>query len=129
MAYAFGFPRDVTKLIDSLSDWRYRLVRGGGKTPSASAMPLPKLYANMEHGKFYIQCLEFDAHSILAQRFNYPPHTAINIWEGNTLRDATIKVKRFRCSSKDVRPCDLAALWNTCDACEPVEMQLQRSRF
>ena len=66
MAYAFGFPRDTTALIESLWDWRYRQVRGGGKTPSSSAMPLPvpphtgyePIATNMEHGKLYIQRME-----------------------------------------------------------------------
>ena len=129
MAYAFGFPRDVTKLIDSLWDWRYRLVRGGGKTPSASAMPLPvpphagyePITTNMEHGKFYIQRIEHacDAWGRGPLRVN------INIWEGYTPRHswdwdrrAHRPIKSFgRCSSKDTRPCALT-LWNTCEACE-----------
>jgi len=35
MAYAFGFPRDVTDAIYSMRDWRWEMVRDGGKTPSA----------------------------------------------------------------------------------------------
>ena len=35
MAFAFGFPRDVTDLLYSLRDWRWEMVRNGGKTPSA----------------------------------------------------------------------------------------------
>ena len=66
MAFAFGFPRDVTKLVASMWDWRYRLVRGGGKTPSAAAMSLSvpdhagyePITTNMEHGKYYYQRLE-----------------------------------------------------------------------
>ena len=66
MAYVFGFSREVTELINSYWDWRYRLVRGGGKTPSASTMPLPvpphagyePVTKNMEHGKSYIQRIE-----------------------------------------------------------------------
>ena len=66
MAFAFGFPRDTTTLIRSFWDWRYRLVRGGGKTPSASAMPssVPEhagyepITTNMEHGKYYYQRIE-----------------------------------------------------------------------
>ena len=35
MAFAFGFPQDVTDLIYSLRDWRWEMVGNGGKTPSA----------------------------------------------------------------------------------------------
>ncbi len=35
MAFAFGFPQDVTDLICSMRDWRWEMVRNGGKTPSA----------------------------------------------------------------------------------------------
>ena len=35
MAFAFGFPEDVTDLIYSMRDWRWEKVRDGGKTPSA----------------------------------------------------------------------------------------------
>ena len=93
MAYAFGFPRDVTKLIDSQWDWRYRLVRGGGKTPSASAMPLPvpphagyePITTNMEHGKFYIQHITFSDDPW--RTLHAPPDCVnINIWEGYTPR-------------------------------------------
>ena len=76
MAYAFGFPRDTTALIESLWDWRYRLVRGGGKTPSASAMPLPVpdhegyegVTQNMEHGKYYYQRMEYGNRDWLGRR-------------------------------------------------------------
>ena len=35
MAFALGFPQDVTDLIYSMRDWRWEMVRDGGKTPSA----------------------------------------------------------------------------------------------
>ncbi len=35
MAYALGFPKDVTDRIYSMRDWRWEMVRDGGKTPSA----------------------------------------------------------------------------------------------
>ena len=138
MAFALGFPRDTTALIESLWDWRYRLVRGGGKTPSASAMPLPAPHRApitrlMEHGEYYIQRIEgFDNWNA-----KYPCNVNINIWEGYKPKDswdydrrAHWPIKSFgRCSSKDVRPRDLAALCSTCDACEPAELELQRSHF
>jgi hypothetical protein len=34
MAYALGFPRDVTDLIYSMRDWRGEMVRASGGTPS-----------------------------------------------------------------------------------------------
>ena len=145
MAFAFGFPRDTTALIESLWDWRYCLVRAGGKTPSASAMPLPvpghAYYvntSNMEHGQYYIQRIEgFDAPQTLLGRSQAPTYAMINIWEGYKPKDnwgydrrAHGPIKSFdRCSSKDVRPRDLAALCSTCDACEPVELELQRTHF
>ena len=36
MAYVFGFPSDVTDAIMDMRDWRWEMVRDGGKTPSAS---------------------------------------------------------------------------------------------
>ena len=36
MAYALGFPKDVTERIYSMRDWNWEMVWGGGKTPSAS---------------------------------------------------------------------------------------------
>ena len=36
MAYVFGFPSDVTNAIMDMRDWRWEMVRDGGKTPSAS---------------------------------------------------------------------------------------------
>ena len=38
MAYAFGFPKDVTDRISEMRDWRWEMVRDGGKTPSASCL-------------------------------------------------------------------------------------------
>ncbi len=35
MAYALGFPKDVTDNIYSMRDWCWEMVRDGGKTPSA----------------------------------------------------------------------------------------------
>jgi len=34
MAYALGFPKDVTELLYSLRDWRWEMVRDNGGTPS-----------------------------------------------------------------------------------------------
>jgi len=34
MAYALGFPRDVTDRIYSMRDWRWEIVRRNGGTPS-----------------------------------------------------------------------------------------------
>ena len=62
MAFAFGFPRDVTDLICSMRDWRWEMVKNGGKTPSAScfneipphrgSMPITE---NMQPGRTYLQ--------------------------------------------------------------------------
>jgi hypothetical protein len=44
MAYALGFPRDVTDLIYSMRDWRWEKVRKDGGTPSRLCFeigPLP----------------------------------------------------------------------------------------
>ena len=43
MAFAFGFPQDVTELIYSMRDWRWELVRNGVKTPSASCFSTERL--------------------------------------------------------------------------------------
>ena len=38
MAYALGFPKDVTDCIMGMRDFRWEMVRDGGRTPSASCM-------------------------------------------------------------------------------------------
>ena len=38
MAFTFGFPQDVTDLIYSMRDFRWEMVRNGGKTPSARCL-------------------------------------------------------------------------------------------
>ena len=51
MAFAFGFPQDVTDLIYSMRDWRWEMVRDGGKAPSArcfNAEPLSCLYVDTQ---------------------------------------------------------------------------------
>ena len=130
MAYVFGFSRDVTGLLNSYWDWRYRLVRGDGKTPSASAMPLPvpphrgnePITQNMERGKYYIRHLEHGESK----------GTMIDIWQCRLfgyIMDCDL-IKRFDCcTSDDVSPCNLVALCSTCDACEPADLELQRTHF
>ena len=61
MAYVFGFPKDVTDLISGMRDWRWEMVRDGGKTPSASCVnPCLKrgrggvVTTYMEPGKEYL---------------------------------------------------------------------------
>ena len=38
MAYALGFPKEITALLYSMRDWRLEEVRAAGGTPSARAM-------------------------------------------------------------------------------------------
>jgi hypothetical protein len=57
MAYAFGFPRDVTNLIYSMRDWRWEMVRAGGKTPSARCFNGKSIYA----GFIPYYCIESDS--------------------------------------------------------------------
>ena len=61
MAYALGFPKDVTNAIMGMRDWRWEMVRDGGKTPSASCVnPCPPhatgepITINMDTDKEYI---------------------------------------------------------------------------
>ena len=137
MAYALCFSRDVTALINSYWDWRYRLVRNGGKTPSASAMPLPipphrvhePITANMEHGQYYMQRIE-------SSYVDGTPFVNINIWLGSKPRILIIydprqhhPIKRFHVTFSPVSPCDLVALYSTRDACEPAELEDQRTCF
>ena len=66
-------PEDVAELIDGMLDWRYELVQGGGKTPSASCVnPIPPrepggmMTDHMDTRKEYIHVLcmpEFQLHS------------------------------------------------------------------
>ena len=100
MAYALKFPPDVTDIIMSMRDWRYEMVKVGGKTPSARCLPEPiphhkywePVTANMEPGKIYMQRIDFNANA-----------ANINIWMGTTKYDAYrnrsvpdgINVRRF----------------------------------
>jgi len=64
MAYALGFPKDVTDRIYSMRDFRWEMVRDGGKTPSASCFEMDPpckdwepgwdITQNMVPGKSYI---------------------------------------------------------------------------
>jgi len=61
MAYALGFPKDVTDCIMGMRDFRWEMVRDGGKTPSASCLNRPSptwngepFTTNMVPGKEYI---------------------------------------------------------------------------
>ena len=95
MAYALRLPKDVTDLIISMRDWRYELVRAGGKTPSAQCMPesiehllwaTPRSLARsgrpvtdtLAPGKFYMQRLDFCRYSGDVKT----PGAIINIWKG-----------------------------------------------
>ena len=83
MAYALRFPPDVTDIIMSMRDWRYEMVRAGGKTPSARCLPEPAplsapITADMEPGKLYNPSL----------RLIGPP-TVINYWRSKK----SLKVK------------------------------------
>ncbi len=45
MAYALGFPKDVTDRIYSMRDWRWEMVRDGFPTPSARCFePMDEWY-------------------------------------------------------------------------------------
>ena len=137
MAFALGFSRDVTALINSYWDSRYHFVRGGGQTPSASAMPLPvpqhdlefwlPISHNMEDGKKYIQRLKLIN--------GESESTMINIWQAcrDYREQGNMNCNLIRsfdcCTSDDVSPCDRVALSSTCDACENSELQNQRTHF
>ena len=68
MVYALKFPLDVTDIITSMRDWRYEMVRAGGKAPSARCLPEPMsnrkfsepITAKMEPGKLYMQRVDFN---------------------------------------------------------------------
>ena len=44
MAFAFGFPQDVTDLIYSMRDWRWEMVRDGGKAPTVRCFNIGASY-------------------------------------------------------------------------------------
>ena len=46
MAFALGFPRDVTDRIYDMRDWRWEMVRDGGETPSAQCFNESRDFAN-----------------------------------------------------------------------------------
>ena len=73
MAYVFGFPSDVTDAIMGMRDWRWEMVRDGGKTPSASCVnpcPLHDLYRepmthHMDTNKEYIAIIRMPEFQLL----------------------------------------------------------------
>ena len=108
MAYALRFPPDVTDIIMSMRDWRYEMVRAGGKTPSARCLPEPvpahaywePISASMEPGKLYMQRIDFNRSGDWQ---HHDPAATINVWMGSTEYDyrgkrmpAAIKVHQFR---------------------------------
>lgn len=56
MAYALGFPKDVTEVIYSMRDWRWEMVRAGGKTPSAYCFETQLDEDTSDKSKHYIDC-------------------------------------------------------------------------
>ena len=110
MAYALKFPRDVTDIIMSMRDWRYEMVRAGGKTPSAQCMPEPlperqgrgaerhhkpwePVTVNMTPGKLYTQRIDFARY----EGQKKTPGAVINIWKGTT----SSTWPKSRCSQGD----------------------------
>ena len=56
MAYALGLPKDVTDRIYSMRDWRWEMVRDGGKTPSAKCFETEEFHdETADRGKVYIE--------------------------------------------------------------------------
>ena len=92
MAYALRFPPDVTDIIMSMRDWRYEMVRAGGKTPSARCLPEPvpahaycePISANMEPGKLYMQRIDFNRSGDWQR---HDPAASITVWMGTTKYD------------------------------------------
>ncbi len=93
MAYALKFPPDVTDIIMSMRDWRYEMVRAGGKTPNARCLPEPipahaplaPITANMEPGKLYLQRIDFNRSGDWQ---HYDPAASITVWRGATRYDS-----------------------------------------
>ena len=50
MAYALGFPKDVTDCIYGMRDFRWETVRDGGKTPSESCFDVKATWKMMPGG-------------------------------------------------------------------------------
>ena len=120
MAFAFGFPEDVTDLIYSMRDWRWEKVRDGGKTPSASCfneIPPRQVWAplrefekeNMQPGRTYIAaCPEFPEFIGSGQ---HGIHTYVNLtrheippyhrhWDFETYPDCSTLIKVWSYSNK-----------------------------
>ena len=108
MAYALRLPPDVTDIIMSMRDWRYEMVRAGGKTPSALCLPEPvaahaywePITANREPGKLYMQRIDFNRSGDWQR---HEPAASITVWMGSTEYDyqgkrmpAAIEVHQFR---------------------------------
>ena len=83
------FPEDVAELIDGMLDWRYELVQGGGKTPSASCVNqvpdyLPgRCYAPLDYNIEYIIVenmpqFELNYRSYVAESELHPSSRSVN---------------------------------------------------
>ena len=95
MAYALGFPRDITEIIMSMRDWRYEQVRAKGGTPRARCVPkLMSLVAMtrkpeestwtvMKPGKLYMQHIDSNRSGDWIRE----PGATINIWMGTSKCD------------------------------------------
>jgi hypothetical protein len=57
MAYALGFPKDVTELLYSLRDWRWEIVRKNGGTPSRLCFEIGPRYPWEEDGTPWLQAI------------------------------------------------------------------------
>ena len=65
MAYALGFPQVVTDAIMGMRDWRWEMVRGGGKTPSASCLNHHQRGQDMDTDKEYIAIIRMPEFQLL----------------------------------------------------------------
>ena len=112
MAYALGFPKDVTDCIMGMRDFRWEMVRDGGETPSASCLNRPPPHGmadpvttNMVPGKEYITTIcmpEFmlDCFSCIPQSEYHPygRHIGYSPWgqQAPTMIHTWMDVPGFR---------------------------------
>jgi len=64
MAYALGFPRDVTDRIYSMRDWRWERVRRNGGTPSRLCFELGLRYPWHEDGTTWLVAIYMPYYSV-----------------------------------------------------------------
>jgi len=92
MAYALGFPKDVTELLYSLRDWRWERVRKDGGTPARLCFEIGPRFP-WKDGKPWLLARDMPYYSVEtdSERSDYRD-IAIDHWNSDELAYARIQL-------------------------------------